>query len=128
MSFLEPVIAVLIGAGITGLAAYLKKNIVARNILKYGPIVKKAYDIIDPVLEQNLQRWNGSKVDKAFELAIEAVSDGSLDSSEIKKLAFTMAKDWLPQVAADKVRALEASSPELRQAAIIAAQVDAISS
>lgn len=128
MSFLEPVIAVLIGAGITGLAAYLKKNIVARNILKYGPIVKKAYDIIDPVLEQNLQRWNGSKVDKAFELAIEAVSDGSLDSGEIKKLAFTMAKDWLPQVAADKVRALEASSPELRQAAIIAAQVDAISS
>ena len=128
MSFLEPIIAVLIGAGITGLAAYLKKNIVARNILKYGPIVKKAYDIIDPVLEQNLQRWNGSKVDKAFELAIEAVSDGSLAAGEIKKLAFTMAKDWLPQVAADKVRALEASSPELRQAAIIAAQVDAISS
>ena len=128
MSFLEPIIAVAIGACFTALAGYLKENVAARNILKYGPIVKKAYDIIDPVLDQNLARWDGSKVDKAFELAIEAVSDGKLTAEEIKTLAVDMAKKWLPQVAADKVRALEASSVELRQAAIVAAQVDAISS
>ena len=126
MSFLEPVIAAILGAGAAALAAWLKGNITAINLLKYGPIVKKAYDIIDPVLDQNLGRWDGSKIDKAFELSVEAVSDGKLSADEIKHIAFEMAKHWLPQKAADKVRAFQASAPELRSAAIVAAKVDAM--
>ena len=95
MSFLEPVIASILGAAVTALAVFLKKNLTARAILKYGPLVQKAYDIIDPVLDKNLGNWNGSKVDKAFELAIESVSDGELSSDEIKKLAVHMAQAWL---------------------------------
>jgi len=125
MSFLEPVIAALIGAGAAALAAWLKGNTTALNLFRYGPIVKKAYDIIDPVLDQNLARWDGSKVDRAFEMAIETVADGKLTAVEIKKLAMDMAKNWLPQVAADKVRAFEASSTELQAAKVIAAKVDA---
>lgn len=125
MTFLEPVIAALLGAGAAALAAWLKGNMTAVNLLKYGPIVKKAYDIIDPVLEQNLARWDGSKVDRAFEMSIETVADGKLTSAEIKKLALDMAKNWLPQVAADKVRAFEASSAELQAAKVVAAKVDA---
>lgn len=125
MSFLEPVIAALLGAGAAALAAWLKGNMTAINILRYGPIVKKAYDIIDPVLEQNLARWDGSKVDRAFEMSIETVADGKLTSGEIKKLALDMAKNWLPQVAADKVRVFEASSVELQAAKVVAAKVDA---
>ena len=125
MSFLEPVIAALIGAGAAALAAWLKGNTTALNLLRYGPIVKKAYDIIDSVLDQNLARWDGSKVDRAFEMAIETVADGKLTAVEIKKLAMDMAKNWLPQVAADKVRAFEASSTELQAAKVIAAKVDA---
>lgn len=127
MSFLEPILAVLLGAGAAAAAAMIRKNLTASRLLKYGPIVKKAYDIIDPVLDQNLGRWDGSKVDKAFELAIEAVADGQLTGPEIKKLALDMAKNWLPQVAADKVRAFEASAPELHAANLIAAKIDAAS-
>jgi len=127
MTFLEPIIAAIIGAGATALAVFLKNNLTAVNILKYGPIVKKAYDIIDPVLDQNLSHWDGSKVDKAFELSIEAVADGKLSADEIKHLAFEMAKHWLPQKAADKVRAFQDSAPELRSAAIVAAKVEALS-
>lgn len=127
MTFLEPIIASLIGAATVAVAVFLKKNLAVQTFLKYGPIIKKAYDIIDPVLDQNLSRWDGSKIDKAFELSVESVADGKLSPEEIKHLAFEMAKHWLPQKAADKVRAFQASSPELRSAAIIAAKVEAIS-
>jgi len=127
MTFLEPIIASLIGAATVAVAVFLKKNLTVQTFLKYGPIIKKAYDIIYPVLDQNLSRWDGSKIDKAFELSVESVADGKLSPEEIKHLAFEMAKHWLPQKAADKVRAFQASSPELRSAAIIAAKVEAMS-
>jgi hypothetical protein len=126
MTFLEPIIASIIGAAVTALAVFLKTNITAKNFLKYGDLVKKAYDIVDPILDQNLHNWDGSKIDKAFELAVESVADGELTSEEIKKLAFQMAKDWLPAVAADKVRKLESTSPELAKAAEIASKVGGI--
>ena len=107
MTFLEPVIASLLGAAVTALAVFLKKNMTAAAILKYGPLVEKAYDIIDPVLDKNLGNWDGSKVDKAFELAVESVADGELTAAEIKKLAVHMAQSWLPGAAAQKVRLLE---------------------
>ena len=115
MSFLEPVIASILGAAVTALAVFLKENMTARAVLKYGPLVQKAYDIIDPVLDKNLSNWDGSKVDRAFELAIESVADGKLSSDEIKKLAVHMAKSWLPSVAAEKVRLLEQNGMPLDQ-------------
>lgn len=130
MTFLEPVVAAVVGAAAAALAMVIRNNSKAKAFLKYGGIVKRAYDIIDPVLDQNLHNWKGSQVDKAFELAIEAVADGQLSAAEIKKLAFHMAQAWLPQKAADKVRQLEASSspaPELLEASKIAAQVNGIS-
>ena len=108
MIFLEPVIAALLGAGVTALAVFFKKNLAAKMVLKYGPLVKKAYDIIDPILDKNLTNWNGGQVDQAFELAIKSASDGELTEDEIKKIAVYMADAWLPAAAADKVRILEA--------------------
>lgn len=128
MTFLEPIIAAAIGAGITALTLLLNKNKTAQLFLKYGPIVNKAYDIIDPILDQNLHNWQGSQVDKAFELAIESVADGKLTAEEVKQLAFHMAKAWLPQAAADKVRRLETApipAPELLVATDVAKKVNA---
>ena len=115
MSFLEPVIASLLGAAVTALAVFLKKNMTAVALLKYGPLVQKAYDIIDPVLDKNLSNWDGSKVDRAFELAVESVADGELSATEIKKLAVHMAQSWLPGAAAQKVRLLEQNGMPLEQ-------------
>lgn len=129
MTFLEPIIAALIGAAAGALAMYLRKNAGVQSVLKYGSIAKRAYDIIDPVLDQNLHNWRGSQVDRAFELVIDSVSDNQLTRGEIKKLAFFMAKEWLPQKAADKVRAFEklATPPaELIAASKIAARINKI--
>lgn len=108
MIFLEPVIAALLGAGVTALAVFFRKNIAAQMVLKYGSLVKKAYDIIDPILDKNLTNWNGGQVDQAFELAIKSAADGELTEDEIKKIAVYMADAWLPAAAADKVRIVEA--------------------
>lgn len=131
MTFLEPIIAALvvalIGAAAGAAASGLVRNKTAQTLLKYGPIAKKAYDIIDPVLDQNLRRWKGSQVDLAFKLAIEAASDGQLTKEEIESLAYHMAQAWLPQKAADKLRDMErAARPtlELRTAAKIIAKVN----
>lgn len=127
MSFLEPLIAAALGVGFTALAAFLNKNNTTRVLLKYGPIVEKAYNIIDPVLDQNLHKWKGSQVDLAFELTVISVSDGKLTSDEVKEIAFHMAKAWLPQKAADKVRDLEKLSgvaPEITKAAEITQKVN----
>lgn len=109
MSFLEPLIAAAIGAGVTYLAVFFGKNAAARAFLNHGPLIKKAYDLIDPILDKNIHNWNGSQVDQSFELAIASVADGELTKEEIKKLSVHMAKAWLPASAADKVRLLEAS-------------------
>ena len=109
MIFLEPVIAAILGAGVTALAVFFRKNIAAQAVLKYGPLIKKAYDIIDPILDKNLHNWNGGQVDQAFELAVKASADGELSEDEIKKIALHMAEAWLPAAAADKARLLEAS-------------------
>ena len=108
MIFLEPVIAARLGAGVTALAVFFKKNIAAQMVLKYGSLVKKAYDIIDPILDKNLTNWNGGQVDQAFELAVKSAADGELTEDEIKKIAVYMADAWLPAAAADKVRIVEA--------------------
>jgi hypothetical protein len=122
MTFLEPIIAAVLGAAATALAVFLKKSAGAQAFLKYGSIVQKAYNIIDPVLDQNLHNWRGSQVNQAFELAIESVSDGHLSATEIKKLAFYMAQAWLPQKAADKVRRLEAISTPANEL-VVAAEI-----
>jgi len=115
MAFLETIIAAALGAGITALAVFLKNNNAAQAFLKYGSLIKKAYDIVDPILDKNIHSWNGSQVDKTFELAVEAVSDSDLTKEEINKIAVHMAEAWLPAAAADKVRLLEATGSSSEQ-------------
>tara|TARA_B100000900_G_scaffold389569_1_gene382577 strand:+ start:2742 stop:3131 length:390 start_codon:yes stop_codon:yes gene_type:complete len=107
MTFLEPIIAAILGAGITALAVFFKTNGFALAVLKHGNLIKKAYDIIDPILDKNISKWSGSQVDTAFELVIESVGDGKLSQAEIKAIAIHMGKAWLPAAAAEKVRLFE---------------------
>lgn len=129
MTLLEPIIAAAIGASAAALAIQINKNKGVRLLLRYGPIVQKAYNIIDLILDQNLHGWKGSQVDAAFELAIQTVADGRLTPNEVKALAFYMAKAWLPQVAADKVRQFEkypAFTPQMELAAKLADKVNSL--
>ena len=57
----------------------------------------------------NLAKWNGSQVDKAFDITIKAFSDGNLTDKEVKNVASYLAEKFIPQVAADKTNAFSAA-------------------
>lgn len=129
MSALEPIIAAVLGSGVTAAVAWLVKKLGNQKILSYGPVLSRAYDIIDPLLEQHMQSWSGSDVEFAIELAIEAVADGEITVNEIKVVAREASNRWLPAVAAEKVRKyVTASNPpaELKAADTLANTVNGI--
>lgn len=129
MTLLEPIIAGVVGASLTVLAVKLIKTKPAKFLAQHGVLIRKAYDIIDPILDRNLQHWQGSQVDKAFEIVVEAVGDGTLTPKEIKQVAAKLAANWLPAVAADKVRYYESLGskseelPEVKAAFAIAEHI-----
>jgi hypothetical protein len=112
MTFLEPIIALVIGASFTAGATLLARFLSAQKLLKYGPLLSRIYDVLDPLLERNMRQWSGSDVEFAIELAIEAVSDSDLTSKELRDMVAEVSQRWLPQVAADKVRKFEQSAAE----------------
>lgn len=121
MTTLEPIIALLLGAGLTAGAGWVSRLLSARNLIKHGPILSRVYEVLDPLLDRNLPRWSGSDVEFAIELAIQSVSDAYLTGAELKELTLEISKRWLPQVAADKVRHFEALAE--RPKALIAADL-----
>lgn len=125
MTSLEPIIAIIIGAGFTAGTTLLSKYLASRNLLKYGPILSRIYDVLDPLLERNIRQWSGSDVEFAIELAIEAVSDSNLSGKELRTMVREVSERWLPQVAADKVRKYEtaAEQPKALAAADVLADV-----
>lgn len=129
MTAFEPIIAAILGSGVTAGVAWIVKQIGNHKALKYGPIVARAYDIIDPLLEQHMQVWGGSDVEFAIELAIEAVADGEITANEIKVAAREASARWLPAVAAEKVRKYVTASDtpaELKVADTLAGHVNGI--
>jgi len=129
MLAIEPLIALLLGSGLAAGAAWASRFIAARKFIKYGPILAKAYDIIDPLLERNMRGWDGSNVEFALELAIQSVADGQLTPDELKEVVTEAGKRWLPAVAANKVRKYEKlieQPKELQASEILAKAVNGV--
>ena len=126
MTALEPILAMLLGAGLTAGATWLAKFLNNQKALKYGEILSKAYDIIDPLLEKNLKSWKGSDVEYVMELAVASVADNELTADELKDVVKEAAERWLPAKAVDKVRgylSLEEQPAELKAADALAKAV-----
>ena len=125
MTSLEPIIAIIIGAGLTAGTTLLSRYLASQKLLKYGPVLSRIYDVLDPLLERNIRQWSGSDVEFAIELAIQAVCDGNLTGKELRTMVREVSERWLPQVAADKVRKYEtaAEQPKALAAADVLANV-----
>ena len=110
MTFLEPIIAALIGA--IALAGFNKLSTLKAlgTALKYGPLLKRIFDIIDPALVMYMNKWSGSETKEAIRLAVEAVGDGKLTGAEIAYVAGKVAELWLPDKAAAKYAEFKAAS------------------
>ena len=125
MTSLEPIIAIIIGAGLTAGPTLLSRYLASQKLLKYGPVLSRIYDVLDPLLERNIRQWSGSDVEFAIELAIQSVCDGELTGKELRTMVREVSERWLPQVAAEKVRKYEtaAEQPKALAAADVLANV-----
>lgn len=125
MTSLEPIIAIIIGAGLTAGTTLLSRYLASQKLLKYGPVLSRIYDVLDPLLERNIRQWSGSDVEFAIELAIQSVCDGELTGKELRTMVREVSERWLPQVAAEKVRKYEtaAEQPKALAAADVLANV-----
>lgn len=110
MTSLEPIIAAFVGA--IALVGFNKLSTlkVLGAALKYGPLLKRIFDILDPALIMYMNKWNGSETKEAIRLAVEAVGDGKLTGAEIAYVAGKVAELWLPDKAAAKYAEFKAAS------------------
>lgn len=100
---MEAFIGLLGGLGAAGVIYLLKKIGAAIFIAKYGVIVQKVFSVLDPVAGQIINGYDGSEVQKAVELAVARVGDGTLDEHDIVAITnFVLAK-FDPKLAAAKV-------------------------
>ena len=102
MTFLESILAAFVGA--IAVAGFNKLSTLKAlgAALKYGPMLKRIFDIIDPALVMYMNKWSGSQTKEAIRLAVEAVGDGKLTGGEIAYIADKVAELWLPDKAAAK--------------------------
>lgn len=110
MTFLEPILAAIAGAIVF---AGFKKLTALKAIgtaLKYGPLFKRIFDIIDPALVMYMNKWSGSETKQAIRLVVEAVGDGQLTASEVVYVADKVAELWLPDKAASKYTEFKAAA------------------
>jgi hypothetical protein len=107
--FVLPVAGAAVGVGLVKATKWANNQKITKTLLKIGPNVAKIYDVIDPILANNLAKWNGSQVDQAFDITIKSLSDGKLTDTEVKNVAAHLAEKFLPQVAADKTNAFAAA-------------------
>ena len=110
MTFLEPIAAAVVAAIVTAGANKVSTLKALGTALKYGPLLKKAFDIVDPVLIQFMHGWSGSQIEKAIELSVEAVGDGKLTTEEIETVAAKIAELWIPSKAVAKVEKFTAAA------------------
>ena len=66
--FILPVAGAAVGVGLVKANGWANKQKFTKALLKVGPNIAKIYDVIDPILATNLAKWNGSQVDKAFDI------------------------------------------------------------
>lgn len=92
---------------------------------KLGPSVKTIYNIVDPILDGSLQGWKDSDIDTAIALAIEVAHDGKLSVEEINKIVKLISRQWIPQIASEKIEKGVIGDKERQVAERIRSAVDA---
>ena len=91
---------------------------------KLGPSIKTIYNIVDPILDGSLQGWKDSDIDTALGLAVEVAYDGKLSVDEINKVVHLVSKQWIPQIASEKIEKGLIADKELAVAERIRSAVD----
>lgn len=100
---IETIIGLIGGAAAAGVIYYAKKLGVTLFVNKFGTVISKVYDVIDPVAGQLMSGYSGSEVQSAVKLAVARVADNSLDEADIVEITNYVIARFNPELAAAKV-------------------------
>lgn len=92
----------LIGIGIIALpigANALFTRLKARKLL---PVIRRAFLVIDPLLNENLKGYSASDARFAMELVTSVLADGALSRSEVAQAVKELERRYRPSVGAGR--------------------------
>lgn len=92
----------LISAGIVALPFGANALVRAVRLRKLLPIIRRAFVILDPLLNEHIKTYRGSDVRFSIGLVTEVLADGSLTQAEVKQAIEEIERRWRPSLAAGK--------------------------
>lgn len=100
---MDPIIGLIGGLGAAGIIYLAKKVGGVIFVKKWGSIISKVYDVIDPIAGQLMTSYGGSEVQQAIQLAVARVADSTLDEADIVAITNYVIAKFNPELAAAKV-------------------------
>jgi hypothetical protein len=92
----------LIGLGIIALPVGANALIGYLRIRKLLPIIRRAFTVLDPLLNEHIRGYSSSQVRFAMELVTSVLADGALTRNEIEAAVAEIEKRYAPSRAAGK--------------------------
>ena len=92
----------LIGAGVIALPIGVNALLSFIKIRKLLPVIRRAFVVIDPLLNEHLRGYSASEVRFALELVTGVLADGQLSRSEVEQTVAEIEKRYRPTAAAGK--------------------------
>jgi hypothetical protein len=92
----------LIGAGVIALPIGANALLTYIKIRKLLPVIRKAFVVIDPLLNEHLTGYSASEVRFALELVTSVLADGHLSREEVEQAVLEIEKRYRPTAAAGK--------------------------
>jgi hypothetical protein len=114
----------LIGAGVIALPIGLNALLARWKLSRLLPVVRKAFTVLDPLLNDHLRGYSASDVRFALELVTAALADGQLSRAELRSAVQEIERRYRPSAAAGQSAAtLPTGSPQQRLVETAAALV-----
>jgi len=97
LALAEPV---LIGAGIVALPIGGNALLSYLRIKKFLPVIRRAFTVLDPLLNEHIKGYSSSEVRFAMELVTGVLADGALTREEIQQAVDEIERRYRPSKAA----------------------------
>ena len=100
---METIIGLIGGLLASAAVYYLKKTSADFVIKKYGTVVSKAFDVLDPIAGELMSGYDDSEVQQALRLVVTRVADSEVDESDIVAITNYVLAKFNPVLASAKV-------------------------
>jgi len=101
---MEPILAVLGGVISAAIVAVMVKTNADKLVAKFGPVIHKTFEVLDPIASDLIDAYDESLVQEALELIVYRVADAKLDEKDALAITKYVAEKFsLTRAAAAKL-------------------------